>query len=167
MQMRTDGKSLKDVFLMELKDLYSAESQLIEALPKMAQAASSQDLKQAFQQHLDTTKKQKQRLDQIFDDLSQQPTGKKCHGMEGILKEGEEVMKKSFSGPVMDAALISAAQKAEHYEIASYGTVATWSDELGISKASHLLKETLDEEEKTNKKLTKIAESQVNLQAER
>ncbi len=169
MQMGTNtgGNSLQDVFVMELKDLYSAETQLIDALPKMADAASSPDLKQAFQQHLETTKKQKQRLDQIFSNLSEQPTGKKCFGMEGILKEGTEVLNMGFSGATKDVALIASAQKAEHYEIASYGTVATFADELHNSQASRLLKETLDEEEKVNKKLTKIAESHVNMQAER
>ncbi len=166
MGMNSSGNSLHDVFVMELKDLYSAESQLIDALPKMAQAASSSELKQAFQDHLDTTKKQKQRLDQIFSNMSEQPSGKKCHGMEGILKEGDEVIHKDFTGAVKDAALISAAQKAEHYEIAGYGTVATFADELGNSKAANLLKQTLDEEENVNKKLTQIAKSKVNLKAE-
>ncbi len=164
--MNTNGNSLHDVFVNELKDLYSAENQLLDALPRMAQAATTQDLKQAFQQHLDTTRKQKQRLDQIFSNISEQPTGKKCFGMEGILREGDEVMNKGYTGATKDAALIAAAQKAEHYEIAGYGTVATFADELGNSQASRLLKETLGEEEDVNKKLTKIAESKVNLKAE-
>ncbi len=156
-------KNLEDLYVEQLKDLYSAENQIIEALPKMAQAASNSDLKQAFQQHLEVTRTQKQRLEQIFQGLQKEPTGKHCKGMEGLIKEGEELIQKHGADPdVKDAGLITAAQRVEHYEIAGYGTVATWADRLGHQDAAALLHQTLEEEEQTDERLTRIAESHIN-----
>lgn len=150
--------SLKDLYIEQLRDLYSAETQLISALPKMAQAASSADLKKAFQQHLDETRTQKQRLEQIFSEIGSSPQGETCEAMEGLIKEGEEVLHAMGDPKVKDAALIAAAQRVEHYEIAGYGTVRTFADELGFSSAKSLLQKTLDEEGNADKKLTSIAE---------
>lgn len=150
--------SLKDLYVEQLRDLYSAETQLISALPKMAQAASSSALKTAFQQHLDETRTQKQRLEQIFSEIGAPPQGETCEAMEGLIKEGEEVIKASGDAKVKDAALIAAAQRVEHYEMAGYGTVRTYADELGFSDAKKLLQKTLDEEGNADKKLNSLAE---------
>lgn len=150
--------SLKDLYVEQLRDLYSAETQLISALPKMAQAASSSALKTAFQQHLDETRTQKQRLEQIFSEMGATPQGETCEAMEGLIKEGEEVIKASGDAKVKDAALIAAAQRVEHYEMAGYGTVRTYADELGFSDAKKLLQKTLDEEGNADKKLNSLAE---------
>jgi len=150
--------SLKDLYVEELRDLYSAETQLVNALPKMAQAASSSDLKQAFQNHLDETRTQKQRLEQIFSEMGASPQGKTCEAMQGLIKEGEDVIQSMGDPQVKDAALIAAAQRVEHYEIAGYGVVRTFADELGFSNAKSLLQKTLDEEGSADKKLTSIAE---------
>lgn len=160
---------LEDLLVDQLKDLYSAEHQLIKALPKMAKKATSPDLKQGFMQHLDQTKAQADRLEQVFADggPAGTPRGKKCLAMEGLIKEGEEIMGEDMSPDVMDAALIAAAQKVEHYEMASYGTVRTFAQELGFKKASQLLQQTLNEETATNDKLTSLAESHINTQAEK
>ena len=150
--------SLKELYVEQLRDLYSAETQLISALPKMAQAASSSALKTAFQQHLDETRTQKQRLEQIFSEMGTSPQGETCEAMEGLIKEGEEVIKASGDAKVKDAALIAAAQRVEHYEMAGYGTVRTYADELGFSDAKKLLQKTLDEEGNADKKLNSLAE---------
>jgi ferritin-like metal-binding protein YciE len=165
--MALEAKQLHDAFVEELKDLYSAESMLIDALPKMEKAASNDQLKQGFSKHHDETKKQRDRLQKIFDRMGTSPGNKTCHGMEGILKEGEMIMQKNMDNHVKDAALISAAQKVEHYEIAMYGTMATWADFMGEDEIASMLKETLEEEKKTDKKLTEMAEKQVNKQAVR
>ncbi len=156
--------SLRELYIDELKDLYSAEKQLTKALPKMAKAASSEELREGFEEHLEQTKGHVQRLEQIFTMLDAKPTGKKCMGMEGLIKEGAEIMGEDFSNDVMDAALISAAQRVEHYEIAAYGTVSAYADLLGESEHASLLRQTLDEEKQTDQKLTQLSE-EINVEA--
>jgi ferritin-like metal-binding protein YciE len=156
--------TLDELYTDLLKDLYSAEKQLIKALPKMAKAAQSSDLQRAFKEHLSQTERQAERIEKIFADLDGSPRGKKCVGMEGLIKEGEEVMK-SAEKVAVDAALIAAAQKVEHYEISSYGTARTWAQRMGHDKAARILQETLNEESHANEKLTKIAESHANMEA--
>jgi ferritin-like metal-binding protein YciE len=151
--------SLEKLFIHELKDIYSAENQLLKALPKMAQAASSDELRQGFEHHLEETKEHVKRIEQIFEDLNGSPTGEKCNAMEGLVAEGEEIIEMQGDKSVKDAALIAAAQKVEHYEIASYGTVRNYAQHLGKSDAEKLLQQTLDEEGATDKKLTELAES--------
>ena len=150
--------SMEDLFVDQLRDLYNAEDQIIQALPQMAQAASSSELKTAFQQHLEQTRTHKQRLDRIFSKLSMNSSGQKCEGMEGLLKEGQEALQLSADPLVKDAALIAAAQRVEHYEMAGYGTVRTFADQLGHSDAKDLLQQTLNEEGEADKKLTSLAE---------
>jgi ferritin-like metal-binding protein YciE len=157
--------SLEDLFIEELKDIYNAEHQILKALPRMAKAASKPELRKAFAQHLEVTKGQVARLEKIFDRYDTSPRGKKCKGMEGLIEEGKEIMKEDVEEDVLDAALIAAAQKVEHYEIASYGTVRTWAEMMGDKESARLLQKTLDEEGETDKKLTKLAESVVNLEA--
>jgi ferritin-like metal-binding protein YciE len=158
-------ETLNDLFLHELKDLYDAEKRLLKALPKMAKAASSKSLQTAFLKHRDETEVQVERLEQIFALLDKPARGKKCHGMEGLVEEGSSLMEEEASPAVMDAGLIGAAQKVEHYEIATYGTLATFAKILGLNEALKLLKQTLAEEEATDKKLTQLA-SQINAEAE-
>jgi len=153
--------TLQDLFVYELRDLHSAEQQLVQALPKMAQAASSTDLRDAFNMHLEQTRNHVQRLDQIFSKLGANPGSEECEAMKGLIKEGEGVIKSQGDSAVKDAALISAAQRVEHYEIAGYGTVRTFAKELGYDDAVDLLDKTLEEEGNTNKKLTKLAEGSV------
>ncbi len=154
--------SLENLFLHELKDVYSAEKQLIKTLPKVAKKASSPELRQAIEEHLEQTKEHASRVEQIFEILDQSPKAMKCKGMEGILEEGDEVMKMKGSPEALDAAIIAAAQKVEHYEIASYGTLATWADMMGRKDVKKLLGQTLDEEEETDQKLTDLAQSGIN-----
>lgn len=156
--------SLKELYVDELKDLYSAEKQLTKALPKMAKAANSSELKKGFEKHLKETEGHVERLERIFGSLEERPGGKKCVGMEGLIKEGSEVIGEDFSEDVMDAALIAAAQRVEHYEIAGYGTVCAYADLLGESKHSSLLRQTLDEEKQTDQKLTELSQ-EINVQA--
>ena len=156
--------SLKQLYVDELKDLYSAETQLTKALPKMAKAASSEELQQGFEEHLEQTKGHVERLQKIFGMLDEKPTGKKCQGMEGLIKEGAETMEEDFEDAVMDSALISAAQRVEHYEIAGYGTVIAFAELLGESEQASLLRETLEEEKETDEKLTELAQ-EINAQA--
>lgn len=158
-------KNLEDLLVDQLKDLYSAETQIIQALPKMAKAAHSQELRMGFEEHLEQTRQQKDRIDQIFQHIEGTPRGKKCVGMEGLLKEGEEVMQEQMEPEVLDAALIASAQKVEHYEISGYGTAATYADMLGHKEIARLLKETLNEEEQVDAKLTKMAKMKVNKNA--
>jgi ferritin-like metal-binding protein YciE len=155
---------LRELYLDELRDLHNAENQLIKALPKLAKASSSDELREGFEEHLEQTKGHVQRLEQIFEALGESPKGKKCAGMEGLVKEGSEVMDEDFEGAVMDAALIGAAQRVEHYEIAAYGTVIAFADQLGESEHASLLKETLEEEKETDEKLTALSEG-INSQA--
>ena len=154
--------SLKDLFLTELRDVYHAEKQLIAALPRMAKAAESPDLAAAFTKHLGETEVQVQRLEDIFASLGQAARGKRCPGMEGIVEEGKEIMQEKGDTTVIDAALIAAAQKVEHYEIASYGCLVTYANLLGERDAEKLLKQTLAEEEATDEVLTKLGESGIN-----
>lgn len=158
-------ESLKDLYLEQLKDLYSAETQLVEALPKMAEAASARDLRQAFNDHLRQTAEHVRRLERIFQDLGDSPKGHTCEGMKGLVKEGEEMIKMQGEPAVLDAGLIAAAQRVEHYEIAGYGTVRTYAELLGRSEHVSLLERTLQEEEDTDEKLTQLAESHVNEEA--
>lgn len=156
---------LRELYIQELKDIFSAETQLTKALPKMARAASSEELQNGFEEHLEQTKVHVERLEQVFEMLEETPTGKKCSGMEGLIQEGAEVMNDDFEGDVMDSALIAAAQRVEHYEIAAYGTVAAYADALGETEQAAILRETLNEERETDEKLTNIA-SQINSAAE-
>jgi len=160
--MPTDG--LRELYIDELKDLHNAENQLVKALPKMAKAASSEELRQGFEEHLEQTKEHVQRLEEIFKALDESPKGKKCVGMEGLVKEGSEIMQEDFDDSVLDAALIGAAQRVEHYEIAAYGTVAAFAKLLGETQHASLLEETLEEEKETDEKLTELAE-EINAQA--
>jgi ferritin-like metal-binding protein YciE len=157
-------QGLKELYIDELKDLYSAENQLVKALPKMAKAASSQELRQGFEKHLEQTKGQVQRLEKIFQTLGESPKGKTCKGMQGLIEEGSEATEEGYEGSVMDAALIGAAQRVEHYEIAGYGTVRSMAETLGEDDQVSLLKETLEEEKETDEKLAELAE-QINTQA--
>ena len=157
-------KTIDELLLDELKDLYSAEKQITKALPKMAKAAVSPDLKKAFETHLEETQGHVERLDKIFETLGKSPRGKVCHGMEGLLEEGSEVMQESEKGGVRDAALISAAQRVEHYEMAGYGSVREYANLLGQKQIASLLDETLEEEKATDEKLTGIAKK-INPQA--
>ena len=157
--------SLEDLYVSELKDLYSAENQLVKALPKMAKAATSKELKQGFQHHLKQTKEHVARLKKVFAELDAAPGGKRCKAMEGLIKEGSEVIKEDAEPDVKDAALIAAAQRVEHYEIAGYGCVRTYAKILGNQKAAQLLQQTLDEEAETDVALTELAED-INLEAD-
>jgi ferritin-like metal-binding protein YciE len=159
--------SLQDLFVHELKDLYSAEQQILQALPKMAGATEHGELRQAFQEHEQTTREQVKRLDMIADELSVDLKGHKCRGMEGIIREGQELLDSNADGDVRDAGLIGAAQRVEHYEIAGYGTARTFAQRLGHSRAAQLLQETLEEEGNIDHRLSRIAESMVNRDAER
>jgi ferritin-like metal-binding protein YciE len=158
-------ESLKDLYLEQLKDLYSAETQLVDALPKMADAASSPELKNAFREHLNQTRQHVDRLEQVFRKLDESPKGQTCEGMKGLVKEGQEMIKMKGEPEVIDAGLIAAAQRVEHYEIAGYGTVRTYAELLGDQEAVRLLERTLQEEEETDERLTEIAESHINQEA--
>lgn len=157
--------SLQDLYISELKDLYSAENQIIKALPRLAKAASAPELRQGFTDHLRQTRIQVERLDQIFEKLRISPRGKKCKAIEGMIEESKEVLNQEAEPAVLDAALIAGAQKVEHYEMAGYGCVRTFAQLLGDHEAAELLQQTLDEEEATDRKLTQIAESMVNFEA--
>jgi ferritin-like metal-binding protein YciE len=157
--------TLRDLYVDELKDLYDAENRLVKALPKMAKTATSADLRSGIEEHLEQTKEHVNRLKQILTDMGEKAGGKKCPGMIGILDEGAEMMDEDFEGSLMDAALISAAQRVEHYEIAAYGCVRSWAKLLGEGEARQLLEKTLEEEKETDQKLTKLSE-QINSQAE-
>jgi ferritin-like metal-binding protein YciE len=157
--------SLKDLYIDELKDLYNAENQLLKALPKMAKKASAPELKKAFQDHLTQTEGHVTRLEKIFKKLGEKPTGKTCKAMKGLVEEGKEVIEEDGDGSVLDAALIGAAQRVEHYEIAGYGVVRTFASLLGEDEAQDLLQRTLNEEGETDKKLTALAETVINVEA--
>jgi ferritin-like metal-binding protein YciE len=160
-------KSLEDAFVHELQDLLSAEQQLVKALPKMAKKASTPELREAFEEHATMTENQVERLKQVFESLGRNSKAEKCEGMSGIIKEGESLMSSKNAEPeVLDAELIAAAQKVEHYEIASYGTVCEWAEQLGFNEAHDLLGQTLAEEKETDAKLTRLAKKQVNVEAE-
>jgi ferritin-like metal-binding protein YciE len=159
--------SLHDLYVAELKDLYNAETQLLKALPRMAKAATAPELRAAFTEHLEVTRGQVGRLEKIFGALGVSPKGKKCVAMEGLIAEGKELMEKDGEPSVLDAALIAAAQKVEHYEMAGYGCVRTFANLLGYGDAAALLQATLDEEGEADKKLTALAETVINVEAER
>ena len=158
-------ESLNDLFVEQLRDLYDAENQLIKALPKMAEGANSVELRQGFEEHLEQTKEHAQRIETIFEQLGQKAKAKKCKGMEGLIKEGSEALEEDMSEDVKDAAIIAAAQRVEHYEIAAYGTVRTFANLLGETEAATLLEQTLEEEKETDDKLTQLAEG-INVAAE-
>jgi ferritin-like metal-binding protein YciE len=159
-------ETLEDLLIHELKDLYNAETQLLKALPKMAKAASNEELRDSFNEHAKVTEKQVERLEQIFDEMGKNPKGKKCQAMEGLIEEGQEVIKEKKMDPdVRDAALIAAAQRVEHYEIAGYGSARTFAGLVGNDRAKNLLQETLDEESETDRRLTELAESTINPRA--
>lgn len=160
-EMNPLGKLLVD----ELKDIYSAESQIVKALPKMVKGASSPELKRAFERHLEETRRQVERLNQIGEALDIKMTGKKCKGMAGLIEEGKELLEEDLDENAIDAGLIGAAQKVEHYEIAAYGTARTHASLLGYTKVARLLQQTLNEEEATDKKLTQLAERVINAEA--
>jgi len=160
-----EHQALKELYIDELRDIYNAENQLVKALPKMAKTANSEELRTGFEEHLEQTRGHVQRLEQIFKALGEKPSGKKCKGMEGLVAEGQEMMGEDFEDDVMDAALISAAQRVEHYEIAGYGTVRTFANLLGEEEAAELLQQTLDEEGETDKQLSELAEGIVNEKA--
>ncbi|MBA3946570.1 MAG: ferritin-like domain-containing protein [Herpetosiphonaceae bacterium] len=160
-------ETLRDLYVEQLQDLYSAENQLVKALPKMAKAASHAQLQSAFQEHLTQTQNHVQRLEQIFQQLGTKAGGQTCHGMEGLIIEGDEMIKTKGEPAAIDAGLIAAAQRVEHYEIAGYGCVRTYAQLLGEKQGQSLLQQTLDEEGETDKKLTQLAESVINLEAER
>ena len=155
-------ESLKDLYLEQLKDLYSAETQLVEALPKMAEAATAPDLKKGFMDHLKQTQEHAKRLERIFKGLKEDPEGETCKGMEGLIKEGSQMAKMKGDDAARDAGLIAAAQRVEHYEIAAYGTVRTYAELLGYDEHVNLLEKTLNEEEETDERLTQLAESHIN-----
>ncbi|WP_242928904.1 YciE/YciF ferroxidase family protein [Pontibacter vulgaris] len=158
--------NLNDLFIHELKDIYNAEHQIMKALPKMMEKCHSNELRTAFQTHLQETETQIERLDKVFQSLGEKATGEKCKAMEGIIREAEDILSENADPDVMDAALIASAQRVEHYEIAGYGTLCTYAKQLGATDALHLLQMTLDEEKNTDQKLTFIAESKVNIKAE-
>lgn len=158
--------SLHDLFIDQLKDIYSAEKQITQALPKMAKAAQSDEVRMAFQDHLEMTKNQVQRLEQVFERMGTTPGRKKCLGMQGLIQEAEEFLGENVAPEVMDAGLIANAQRVEHYEIAAYGTVKAYAQMMGHQEAARLLQQTLDEEGQTDKKLTQLAERMANIKAE-
>ena len=157
--------TLQKLYIDELRDLYNAETQLLKALPKMAKGASSQELKDAFEKHLEQTKTHVERLEEVFEQLGEKPRGKTCRAMKGLIEEGSEILEKDGDESVLDAGIIVAAQKVEHYEIAGYGSVRTFAHLLGQNEAAELLQTTLDEESETNEILNKLAETVVNPEA--
>src|SRR5579872_7464875 len=159
-----ENNSLRELYIEELRDIYDAENQLVKALPKMAEAATSEELRSGFEEHLEQTRGHVQRLEQIFADLGVKATGKKCKAMQGLVSEGKEAIDDDFEGDVKDAELISAAQRVEHYEIAAYGTVRTYAEILGDQSGVSLLEKTLEEEKETDEKLTELAEN-INVEA--
>lgn len=158
--------SLQDLLVEQLKDLFSAENQLVKAIPKMAKAASSPDLRAGFEEHLEQTRHQAERLEQICQQLGVSPKGKKCAAMGGLIEEGKQLMEEDTEPAVLDAGLIAAAQKVEHYEMACYGCARTWAEQLGHEEAVRLLQETYEEEKATDAKLTELAMQMINKEAE-
>jgi len=163
--MPKEKESLQKLYVEQLKDLYSAEEQILEALPKMTKMTKHPDLKRAFQEHYQQTEQQKQRLEKLGQNLGEDLSGHECKGMKGLIAEGEEVMKEFTDSDVLDAALISAAQRVEHYEMAGYGCARTYAHMLGLSEHADVLQRTLDEEGDTDEKLTELAETVVNVDA--
>ena len=164
--MAKEPKKLDELFHDTLKDIYYAEKKILSALPKMAKAADSDELRAAFEKHHGETEEQIARLEQVFEAIDEKPQGKKCAAIEGILDEGQEIMKEYKGSPALDAGLLSAAQAVEHYEISRYGTLRTWAEEMGLDRAAELLQQTLDQEEATDRSLTELAETVVNQEAQ-
>jgi ferritin-like metal-binding protein YciE len=162
----TTEKTLQELFHDTLKDIYFAEKKILRALPKMAKAAQSEDLRAAFEKHEAETEGHVERLEQVFAEIDAPPRGKTCEAILGIIEEGQEVMKEYKGAPALDAGLLAAAQAVEHYEMSRYGTLRTWAQELGLDQAAQLLDATLAEETKTDEALTKIAEAHVNQHAQ-
>ena len=164
--MAKEPKQLDELFHDTLRDIYYAEKKILSALPKMAKAAHNDDLRAAFEKHKTETEGQIDRLEQVFALIEEKPQGKKCAAIEGILEEGQEIIKEYKGSPALDAGLVSSAQAVEHYEIARYGTLRTWAEELGLNQAMKLLQQTLDQEEATDRALTELAEAVVNQEAQ-
>ncbi len=160
-----EAGTLHDAFIDELRDTYDAEKQLTKALPKLAKAATAPRLREAFESHLEETRGQIDRLEQVFESLDEKVRSKHCDGMSGIIEEGQSIMEEEFDDSTMDACLIAAGQRAEHYEMAAYGTLVAWATALGHSKAANLLQQTLDEEKAADKKLSGLAEGGINQSA--
>ena len=158
-------ESLRELFIEELKDVHNAEEQLVKALPKMAKAASNEELRSAFEEHLEQTRGHLERLEKVFENYGEKAKGKTCDGMKGLIEEGKQMMDEYATEAVKDAAIISAAQRVEHYEIAAYGTLRTWAKQLGDDDSAELLEETLNEEKEADEKLNEIAETVINQQA--
>ena len=163
--MPAKEKTLDDLFLATLKDIYYAEKQILRSLPKMAKAAEADELREAFETHKQETQGQIQRLEQVFEMLGKKASGKTCEAIQGIIEEGKEIMEEFGDSEALDAGLIAAGQAVEHYEMSRYGTLRTWAQELGMDEAVSLLEETLEEEKKTDKLLTELAEARVNQKA--
>ena len=161
----SDAGTLHDAFVDELRDMYDAEKQLTKALPKLAKSASSPELRSAFESHLEETRGQLERLEQVFESLEEKARGKHCDAMAGIIEEGKSIMEEDFDEVTMDACLIAAGQRAEHYEMAAYGTLVAWARAMGHTTAAKLLQETLNEEKAADKKLTSLAEGGINQEA--
>ena len=157
--------TIHDAFVEELRDTYDAEKQLIKALPKLAKAATSDELRSAFETHLEETRGHVERLEQVFESLEEKVRGKHCEGIAGIIEEGKSIMEEDFDEAAMDACLIAAGQRAEHYEMAAYGTLVAWARAMGHTEAADLLQETLDEEKAADEKLTTLAEGGINQEA--
>ena len=160
-----DGKALHDAFVDELRDSYDGEKQLIKALPKLAKTATAPELREAFESHLEETRGQVTRLEEVFGLLGEKARGKHCEGIAGIVEEGKAIMEEDFDDATMDACLVAGGQRAEHYEIAAYGTLVAWAQALGHDEAAELLQQTLDEEKAADEKLSAIAEGSVNQEA--
>ena len=161
----SEKRNLKDLFIDELRDIYHAEGQLLKALPKMAKTVNSTDLKAAIEHHLEETKGQVERLDRVFEGIGEKARGKKCEAMAGLIEEGKDWMDEKVEPEVMDAGIISATQKVEHYEIATYGCLCTWARQLELEEAADLLHQNLEEEMAADSRLTELAESHINAQA--
>jgi ferritin-like metal-binding protein YciE len=160
-----DAGTLHDAFIDELRDTYDAEKQLIKALPKLAKAATSEELREAFETHLEETRGHVDRLERVFESLDEKVRGKHCDGIAGIIEEGKSIMEEDFDGATLDACLIAAGQRAEHYEMAAYGTLIAWARGMGHVEAADLLQQTLDEEKAADEKLTTLAEGGINQEA--
>ena len=160
-----EAGTLHDAFIEELRDVYDAEKQLIKALPKMARAARSEELRELFEAHLEETRGQVERLEEVFASIEEKPRGKHCEGIAGIIEEGKSVLEEEFDEPTLDACLIASGQRAEHYEMAAYGTLAAWARAMGHEDAAGLLEQTLEEEKAADEKLSALAEGGVNQQA--
>lgn len=158
-------KSMHDLLVEEIKDIYYAEKQVVKAMPKMIKKTTSNSLKKAFETHLKETEKQITKLERVFKELNMAPKGKKCYSIDGIIQEGKEIMQEDADPMVMDAAIIAAAQKIEHYEITSYGSARTFANHLGLNKVASILQDILNEESRTDEKLTQLAESEINIEA--